>query len=145
MTSKQKAKGYKYEKKTEEILNEISGVIARRNIMSGSLKNYSTELDGDIRLIINPDCEDCRNWSIPRKSCIKHEITTPSQCKEFTPDKDIKNLKVEVKARSKDFPKWIEDSLTQGDLTVIWKLSGSGTKAEPFVLMRLETFKELIE
>jgi len=52
MTSKQKAKGYWYEKKTEEFLNSIKGVSAKRSLASGAYGRFNKELDGDVRVDI---------------------------------------------------------------------------------------------
>jgi|GEM_PF-2119063 len=49
MTSRQKQKGYRYEKKTEEYLNCICGVTAKRSLASGAYGKYSKELDGDVQ------------------------------------------------------------------------------------------------
>jgi hypothetical protein len=107
LTSKQKSKGYRYEKKTEEFLNGIPGVTARRSLASGAYGRFDEKLDGDVQAVIND--------------------TT---------------YKVEVKARSRDFPKWIEGALSQGDMVALWKC-GDG-RAKGFILMPIETFAEVI-
>jgi Holliday junction resolvase len=53
LTSKQKSKGYRYEKKTEEFLNGIPGVTARRSLASGAYGRYDASLDGDVQADIN--------------------------------------------------------------------------------------------
>jgi hypothetical protein len=108
MTSRQKAKGYRYEKKTEEFLNGIPGVTARRSLASGAYGRYDASLDGDVQADING--------------------TT---------------YKVEVKARSKDFPKWIEGALGQGDMVALWKC-GDG-RARGYMLMPIETLGALLQ
>lgn len=52
MTSKQKAKGYRYEKKTEEYLNNIDGISAKRSLASGAYGKYNDDLDGDVQASI---------------------------------------------------------------------------------------------
>ncbi len=105
MTSKQKQKGYRYEKKTEEYLNAIKGVNAKRSLASGAYGKYIEELDGDVRAKIHSSV-----------------------------------YKVESKARSKDFPKWMEQAFTQGDIVFFWK-----PRCNPVVAMPYEMFKKLIE
>lgn len=108
MTSKQKSKGYRYEKKTEELLNAIPGVTARRSLASGAYGRYDASLDGDVQAVIND--------------------TT---------------YKVEVKARSRDFPLWLEGALGQGDLVALWKC-GEG-RARGYLLMPIEMLGELLQ
>jgi len=105
MTSKQKAKGYFYEKKTEEYLNSIDGVNAKRSLASGAYGRFSKELDGDVRADI------------------------------------LKNTyKIESKARDKEFPKWMENAFTQGDLVFFWK-----PRCQPIVAMPFDIFKKMLE
>ncbi|MBN1786357.1 MAG: hypothetical protein JW825_05165 [Candidatus Methanofastidiosa archaeon] len=105
MTSKQKAKGYRYEKKTEEYLNTINGVSAKRSFASGAYGKFSKELDGDVRADIGTE-----------------------------------TYKVESKARDKEFPKWMENAFTQGDMVFFWK-----PRSEPVVAMPFEVFKKMLE
>ncbi|HPR41319.1 MAG TPA: hypothetical protein PK718_02080 [Candidatus Methanofastidiosa archaeon] len=70
MTSKQKAKGYFYEKKTEDYLNTINGVSAKRSVASGAYGRFSKELDGDVRANIHKDTykveSKARNKEFPK-------------------------------------------------------------------------------
>ena len=138
ITSKQKAKGYRYEKKTEELLNTIQGCVAKRNYMSGALKNEVPELDGDVKFSI---CD----WY----SCGTCMLDSPDDigiCDGLCSHATFGNAsyKVEVKARDKGFPKWIRHALEQGDMCMLWDCSTSG-KSVPYMLMPFDVFKGLIE
>jgi hypothetical protein len=114
MTSRQKAKGYRYEKKTEEFLNNIPGWTAHRQLASGAYGKYDETLDGDVLFT------QLYGWD----------------------GGEVATYKVEVKARDKDFPKWIEKALTQGDIVALWKCGNK--KSKGFILLPIETFKEII-
>jgi hypothetical protein len=120
MTSKQKAKGYYYETKTVDILNSIPGCHAKRQLASGAYGKLDERLDGDVILTIN-------------------DIAKQTGYIEVRRDKDYK---VEVKARTKDFPEWIEKALTQGDIVALWKCANGGSKG--YILMPIETFAEVV-
>lgn len=120
MTSKQKGKGYYYECKTVDALNEIPGCHAKRQLASGAYGKLDARLDGDIILTIN-------------------DIAKQTGILEVRRDKEYK---VEVKARDAAFPKWIEHALTQGDIVALWKCGV--TPARGYVLLPIETFKEII-
>jgi hypothetical protein len=107
VTSKQKGKGYYYEKKTEDFLNTIRGWKAKRQLASGAYGKLDARLDGDILLSV---CPNSGNG--------------------------------EVKARDGDFPKWLEKSFEQGDITVAWKCGVS--PARGYIIMPLETFWRMI-
>jgi hypothetical protein len=148
MTSKQKAKGYYYETKTVDVLNKIPGCHAKRQLASGAYGKLDERLDGDIVMITNVSCEDCAHYSTGRdengcKRCgcdVHEEIKGILHCNDFEPMGY--RYKVEVKARTKDFPQWIEHALTQGDIVALWKCANGGSKG--YILMPIETLAEVI-
>jgi hypothetical protein len=51
-----------------------------------------------------------------------------------------KTYRVESKVRNKDFPQWMEQAFSQGDIVFFWK-----PRSEPVVSMPFDVFKKLLE
>lgn len=99
-------KGYRYECKTVDFLNSITGVKAHRVTGSGKYGKFAKQLEGDVKVSIFGD--------------------EYRQC--------------EVRERDKGFPKWIQDMLDKCGFVFLWK-----PRAEPYVVLSAEVFKELLE
>lgn len=139
MTSKQKGKGYYYEKKTEDFLNTIRGWKAKRQLASGAYGKLDARLDGDILLSVCPNSgKGMCGFDIDSGGCDGYDSCPYNRYPEH---EDI-TYKVEVKARDGDFPKWLEKSFEQGDITVAWKCGVS--PARGYIIMPLETFWRMI-